>query len=74
MGRCTETITLHGKNPEKRLGAGLEQAGLGARKQGMKIDLKLDLHPSVYQHTLASLLKLDSTALQVSPEILKYFH
>jgi len=62
------------RSPENLFGTGLEQAGLEAKKLGVKIDLKLDLHPSVYQHSLASLLKLNSTALQVSSEILKSFY
>lgn len=42
-----------------------QQAGVGAKKRGLKVDLKLDLHPSVHQSSLANLLKLSSTALQV---------
>lgn len=42
-----------------------QQAGVGAKKRGLKVDLKLDLHPSLHQSSLADLLKLSSTALQV---------
>lgn len=53
------------------LTAGLmEQPGGGTKKRGLKVDFKLDLHPSLHQKSLAGLLLLNSIALQARVQIL----
>ena len=47
------------------LTAGLaKHSGVGTKRRGLKVDLKLDLHPCLHQKSLAGLLMLNSTALQ----------
>ncbi len=43
---------------------------MGTKSRGLKVDLKLDLHPSLCQKSLASLLMLNNTALQARAQML----
>ncbi|BDA42231.1 hypothetical protein COCOBI_03-1180 [Coccomyxa sp. Obi] len=63
---CSRTCTQQHSYHYVRLNrSGLtKQPGVGTKKRGLKVDFKLDLHPSLNQKSLASLLLLNSTALQ----------
>ncbi|CAL8468078.1 g7617 [Coccomyxa elongata] len=63
---CNKTCTQQHSYHYVRLNRGglIKQPGVGTKKRCLKVDFKLDLHPSLHQKSLAGLLLLNSTALQ----------